>query len=175
MPSGSDKPQAVESRIITVRGWTAILDSDLAQLYGIGTKALLQAVRRNRERFPEDFAVWLSSQEVARLKSQGSITEKQGRGGRRYAPVAFTEQGVAMLSSVLRTPAAIAINIEIMRAFVRLRRAAVVSAQVVELVTELSRRVDDHDAALKSIVRTIQGLIEPPARPRRPIGFVPID
>ena len=97
----------------------------------------------------------------------------KGHGGRRHLPVAFTEQGVAMLSSVLRSSSAIAVNVEIMRAFVRLRRAALVSEQVVELVSELARRIDDHDAALKAIVETIQSLVNAPARRTRPIGFVP--
>jgi len=90
-------------------------------------------------------------------------------------PVAFTEQGVAMLSSVLQSPSAIAVNIEIMRTFVRLRRAALVSEQVVVLISELSRRVDDHDAALKAIVDIVQSLVNAPPHPARSIGFVPID
>jgi len=152
-----------------------LLDGDLADLYGVSTKQLLQAVRRNPVRFPPDFAFQLSKQELAALRSQIVTSKNPGRGGRRYAPLAFTEQGVAMLSSVLRSPAAIAVNVEIMRAFVRLRRAALVSEQVVALVAELSRRVDDHDAALKAIVETIQTLVSAPPAPARRIGFVPID
>jgi hypothetical protein len=153
-----------------------LLDSDLAVLYGVSTKALIQAVRRNRARFPIDFMFQLTDQEVARLRSQIVTSKKPGRGGRRYAPHAFTEQGVAMLSSVLRSPAAVAVNIEIMRAFVRLRRASVVSEKLLSVVAELAQRVDSHDAAIKNLVESIRRLVEPkqPA-PKRPIGFVPLD
>src|SRR5687767_8825910 len=108
-------------RICVVRGHRVMLDADLAELYGVPTKVLLQAVRRNGERFPEDFRFQLEPDESEALRSQFVTSKKTGRGGRRYAPFVFTEQGVAMLSSVLRSPRAIAINIEIMRAFVKLR------------------------------------------------------
>ncbi len=134
-----------------------MLDSDLAALYAVTVKALLQAVRRNRRRFPSDFMFPLTNQEVANLRSQivtSKLTEK--RGGRRYQVHAFTEQGVAMLSSVLRSETAVRVNIEIMRAFVRLRRAAIVSAQVMALVEDLSKRVDVHDAVITDIVESIR-------------------
>lgn len=166
---------AIEARIQTLRGQPVLLDSDLAALYGVSTKALLQAIRRNRRRFPPDFVFVLSGQEVTRLRSQIVTSKRRGRGGRRYAPYAFTEQGVAMLSSVLRSSTAIAVNIEIMRAFVRLRRASVVSEKLMSVVTELAQRVDSHDAAIKSLVETIRRLVgEGPPRATRPIGFVPI-
>jgi DNA-binding PadR family transcriptional regulator len=117
-----------------------------------------------------------TNQELANLKSQFVISSfRSSHGGRRHKPFAFTEQGVAMLSSVLRSPAAIAVNIEIMRAFVRLRRAALVSEQVVGLIAELAKRVDDHDAAIKDIIETIRTLIDAPKPSQRAIGFVPID
>jgi hypothetical protein len=130
---------AIDVRIHSVRGTAVMLDSDLAALYQVSVKALLQAVRRNRKRFPADFMFPLSAQEVTRLRSQ-IVTSKpvEGRGGRRYQLHAFTEQGVAMLSSVLRSEAAVRVNIEIMRAFVRLRRAAIASEQVMALVEDLS-------------------------------------
>lgn len=114
---------------------------DLAVLYGVSTKALLQAIRRNRNRFPSDFMFHLTNQEVTNLRSQ-IVTSSlaRGYGGRRYRPSVFTEQGVAMLSSVLRSETAVRVNIEIMRAFVRLRSAAIVSAQVVALIEDLSNR-----------------------------------
>lgn len=167
---------AIDERILTLRGQRVLLDSDLATLYGVPTGTLLQAVRRNPSRFPADFLFRLSNQEVTRLRSQIVISNVQRRGGRRYVPFAFTEQGVAMLSSILRSPAAISVNIEIMRAFVRLRRAAVVSEKVIGLISELSKRVDAHDSAIKGIIDTIRTLVaDPPPRPKRRIGFVPID
>ena len=175
------KPQAtgvatIEQRIRTLRGQAVLLDSDLALLYGVSTKALIQAVRRNRLRFPDDFMFVLTNQEVARLRSQIVTSKRPGRGGRRYAPHAFTEQGVAMLSSVLRSSAAVSVNIEIMRAFVRLRRASVVSEKLLSVVAELAQRVDAHDSAIKSLIESIRRLVEPaPPRRKRPIGFVPIE
>jgi ORF6N domain len=167
---------AIEERILTLRGRKVLLDSDLAALYGVSTGALMQGVRRNRARFPADFVFQLSNQELANLKSQFVISSfRSSHGGRRHKPFAFTEQGVAMLSSVLRSSAAIAVNIEIMRVFVRLRRAALMSEQVVGLIAELSKRVDDHDAAIKELVETIRTLIDSPKQSRRAIGFVPID
>jgi hypothetical protein len=108
----------IHSRILTIRSLRILLDADLAQLYGIETRALVQAVRRNVARFPEDFMFELTPQEFTDLKSQ-SVISSGGHGGRRTAPLAFTEQGVAMLSSVLNSPRALAVNIEIMRTFVR--------------------------------------------------------
>ena len=176
MSAASAVVAAIEERILTLRGQKVLLDSDLAALYGVSTKVFLQAVRRNRLRFPIDFTFQLTIQEVTNLRSQFVTSSlRPAHGGRRFRPYAFTEQGVAMLSSVLRSRAAIAVNIEIMRAFVRLRRAALLSQQVVGLIAELSRRVDDHDAAIKDLVETIQALIAPPKQSRRAIGFVPID
>lgn len=176
MPPVSTDVAAIDERILTLRGQRVLLDSDLATLYGVSTKSLLQAVRRNRIRFPADFAFRVSNQELTRLRSQIVTSNGGGRGGRRYVPHAFTEQGVAMLSSVLRSRAAISVNIEIMRAFVRLRRAAVVSNKVIGLISELSKRVDTHDSAIKGIIETIRTLVADPApRPKRRIGFVPID
>ena len=176
VPSVSLAAAAIEERVLTLRGQAVLLDSDLAALYCVSTKRLLEALRRNRRRFPSDFVFQLSNQELAILRSQIATSSlERAHGGRRFRPFAFTEQGVAMLSSVLRSPAAVRVNIEIMRVFVRLRRAALVSEQVVGLVTELAKRVDDHDAALKDIIETIRTLIDAPRPSRRAIGFVPID
>jgi hypothetical protein len=109
--------EQIESRLHVIRGQRVILDSDIAELYGVPTKALNQAVERNRERFPDDFTFLLAPHEVTNLKSQ-SVTSSSGHGGRRKPPRAFTEQGVAMLSSVLRSETAVRVNIAIMRAFV---------------------------------------------------------
>jgi hypothetical protein len=110
---------AIESKIYTIRGQKVILDHDLAELYGVSTKALKQAVKRNLERFPSDFMLLLTYQEVANLRSQFVTSSSSEWGGTRYRPMAFSEQGVAMLSSVLRSNRAVQVNIEIMRAFVR--------------------------------------------------------
>lgn len=150
-----------------------LLDSDLADLYGVAPGALLQAVRRNQERFPDDFMFQLTNQELSILKSQLVISSLQPRhGGRRVRPYAFTEQGVAMLSSVLRSPVAMQVNIEIMRAFVRLRRAALFSRELMRLIEDLSTRVDSHDEAIAELVESIRQLTESPPEARtRPIGF----
>ncbi len=131
-----------------------MLDADLADLYGVPTKVLLQAVRRNAERFPEDFLFQLSNQELRDLRSQ-FVTSSWG--GRRTAPYVFTEQGVAMLSAVLRSPRAIAVNIEIMRAFVRLREVLAtnkaLARQFAALEARIDRRLADQDQAIVEISR----------------------
>jgi hypothetical protein len=171
MKSVSRAPE-IDTRIRTIRGVSVILDSDLAELYGVGTRTLLQAVRRNRKRFPPDFMFQLTDQDLTNLRSQ-SVTSSlaPGYGGRRYLPWVFTEQGVAMVSSVLRRVTAISVNIDIMRAFVRLRRAALASSRLLALIDDLSKRVDSHDAAISDIVESIRQLVEPPAKRSRPIGF----
>jgi len=150
-----------------------MLDSDLAALYGVATGVLLQAVRRNRKRFPSDFMFALTDQEFTNLRSQIVISSlSRTYGGRRYRPWVFTEQGVAMLSSVLRSDTAVRVNIQIMRAFVRLRRAAVASDKVMALVEDLSKRVDAHEGVIADIVESIRQMVEAPAQGgSRPIGF----
>ncbi|MFO1503246.1 MAG: ORF6N domain-containing protein [Steroidobacteraceae bacterium] len=163
----------LETRIVSIRGLSVLFDSNLALLYGVSTKALLQAVRRNPECFPSDFMFQLSNQEVGVLRSQ-TVTSKRAerRGGRRNPPYAFTEQGVAMLSSVLRSETAVRVNVEIMRAFVRLRRASLLSAEIMKLVEDLSERVDAHDQVIGDIVDSIRQLAALPPRERSsPIGF----
>ena len=163
----------LESRIVTIRGLSVLLDSDLALLYGVETKVLLQAMRRNRDRFPADFAFQLTNQEVTVLRSQ-FVTSSLGtrHGGRRFRPHAFTEQGVAMPSSILHGPTAIKVNISIMRAFVRLRRAGLISGELMKLIEDLSKRVDSHDQVIGELVEAIRQLAAPAPAPRsRPIGF----
>jgi ORF6N domain len=163
----------LETRIVSIRGLSVLLDADLAVLYGVSTKALLQAVRRNPERFPSDFMFQLSNQELGILRSQ-FVTSRSanGHGGRRALPYAFTEQGVAMLSSVLRSETAVRVNVEIMRAFVRLRRASLLSTEIMKLVEDLSNRVDSHDQVIGDIVESIRQLaVLPPRERSRPIGF----
>ncbi len=167
----SAKPDmSANFRILTLRHQRVLLDADLAVLYGVATKVLLQAIRRNPERFPEDFMFQLNNQEFADLRSQ-IVTSN--RGGRRYLPYAFTEQGVAMLSSVLHSPRAIAINIEIMRAFVRLRAMASTNKELAGKLNELERKLSSHDQAIAGILDAIRRLMAPPPQPRkRSIGFI---
>jgi len=146
-----------------------MLDADLAPLYGVPTRALIQAVRRNPERFPADFMFRLATVEAAALRSQ-TVISNVGRGGRRYLPYAFTEQGVAMLSSVLRSQRAIRVNVEMMRAFVRLRRMLVSHDELAQKVTTLERR---YDGQFKVVFEAIRKLMAPPAGQHGTIGFRP--
>jgi hypothetical protein len=152
-----------------------MLDADLSRLYAVTTSALLQAVRRNAARFPEDFCFQLAIHEWEVLRSQ-SVISKEGAGGRRYLPFVFTEQGVAMLSSVLRSDSAIAVNIEIMRTFVRLREALSSNKQLAKQFALLESRIDnklrDQDRAIADILDVIRKLMEVPVKPKRRIGFL---
>jgi len=142
-----------------------VLDFDLAALYGVEAKALKQAVRRNLERFPPDFMFELSERDFEVLKRQFGTSRW---GGRRYRPYAFTEQGVAMLSSVLRSRRAVLVNIEIMRAFVRLRAMLASHDDLARKLAALERK---YDAQFKVVFDAIRQLMEPPPPARRPIGF----
>jgi hypothetical protein len=160
----------IEKRIFGVRNRQVMLDQDLADLYGVETKRLIEQVKRNLERFPQDFMFQLNKEEAAALRSQ-LATSNTGRGGRRYAPYVFTEQGVAMLSSVLRSKRAIAVNIEIMRAFVEMRRIASSYAVIEERLEEIERGVGEHDKQLEQIFTALRQLIAPPPQSKHPIGF----
>jgi hypothetical protein len=168
----------IRAKVLTLRGQQVLLDADLAALYGVETKRPVEQVKRNAERFPEDFMFQLSVQESESLRSQ-SATSKSRRGGRRTAPYAFTEQGVAMLSSVLRSSQAVAANIEIMRTFVALRRMADGHAQLARRLDELEREMhdkfDEHDEHFVMIVETLRQLTRPTPASRRRIGFAPPD
>lgn len=158
--------------IMLVRGHKVLLDSDLAALYGVETKVLLQAVKRNLGRFPEDFMLHLTADEWPALRSQ-SVTLKTGRGQhRKYLPYVFTEQGVAMLSSVLNSDRAIAVNIEIMRAFVRMRELLASNKALAQQLKKLERKVSTHDAEIVSLLDAIRELMNPPDPSPRSIGFV---
>ena len=150
-----------------VRRQKVILDCDLAALYGVVTKVLLQAVKRNKERFPADFMFQLSKREWSNLRSQ--IVTSSSWGGRRSAPYAFTEQGVAMLSSVLRSRRAVAVNVEIMRAFVRLRRMLVEHEDLAKRLDELESRCDEN---FRTVFDAIRSLINPATQPRKRIGYL---
>ena len=172
----------IGSRIFVLRGQRVMLDSDLAELYGVQTKVLVQAVKRNLERFPMDFMFQLEKQDLAVLRSQ-FVTSSSTHGGRRTAPYAFTEQGVAMRLSVLNSPRAIAINIEIMRTFVRIRELANTQGELAERLNELEEKIEAQAlqqdnfahhtrAQLKQVFEAIRQLMTPPVPSKRPIGFV---
>jgi hypothetical protein len=164
--------ERITHSILLLRGQRVLLDTDLAKLYGAETRVLVQAVKRNLGRFPEDFMFQLDTEEVIALRSQ-SVISNAGRGGRRYAPYAFTEQGVAMLSSVLSSPQAISVNIEIMRAFVRLREMLASNKELAAKLTELERKLKTHDQAIAGIFDAIRQLMAPPPAPKKQsIGFV---
>jgi ORF6N domain len=161
---------AIGKRIFVARERQVMLDEDLADLYGVETKRLVEQVKRNLERFPEDFMFQLDKQEAAALRSQ-IATSSTGRGGRRYSPYVFTEQGVAMLSSVLRSKRAIAVNIEIMRAFVELRRVAGSYAGIEKRLEQIEGGMGDHDDQLEQIFNALRQLMAPPPNSKRPVGF----
>lgn len=166
-PKAEISLEQVELSILTLRSERVMLDADLAELYQVETKKLLQAVRRNAERFPGDFMFQLTPDEWESLRSQ-FVTSK-GRGGRQYRPYAFTEQGVAMLSSVLRSPRAIRANIEIMRAFVRLRRIVESREDLARKLIELEKKYDRRSAVVFEAIRQL--MAEPPDGPAERIGF----
>lgn len=157
----------VERRIFLIRGHRVMLDSDLARLYGVSTGRLNQQVRRNLTRFPPDFMLQLTPDEVESLRLQNVIS-KRSRGGRRYAPLVFTEQGVAMLSSVLNSERAVQVNIAIMRAFVRLREMLATHKDLARRLNEMERK---YDAQFKVVFEAIRELMTPPTPPRRQVGF----
>ncbi len=167
VPSSAER---VDHFILVVRRQRVLLDADLAALYGVETRVLLQAVRRNSERFPPDFMFELSAVEWTALRSQ-FVTSTPRRGGRRYAPHAFTEQGVAMLSSVLNSDRAIAVNIEIMRSFVRIRRLLEADKSLARKFERLERKLASHDQAIVGILAAIRQLMNPRVSKRRGIGF----
>jgi hypothetical protein len=155
----------VEHKIPLIRGHKVMLDADLAVLYGIETRALNQAVKRNLKRFPNDFMFQLSETDAAALRSQSVISK---RGGRRYQPYAFTEQEVAMLSSVLSSERAILVNIAIMRAFVKLRQLLSTHADLARKLEEMEKR---YDHQFKAVFEAIHQLMLPPTKTVKPIGF----
>jgi hypothetical protein len=172
MPRAKKRSIVLEAHIATsillIRGQKVILDGVLATLYKVEGRALIQAVKRNIDRFPPDFMFQLDKQEVARLRSQIVISNRHG--GRRYAPYAFTEQGVAMLSSVLRSKRAVLVNVEIMRTFVRLRQILTSNAELARRLAELENK---YDRQFKVVFDAIRELMEPPSlNLRPPIGFV---
>jgi ORF6N domain len=161
--------ESISKRILHLRGQKVMLSQDLAALYGVPVRALNQAVKRHASRFPSDFVFQLTSEEFQILKSQ-FVTSSWG-GLRRALPYAFTEQGVAMLSSVLNSERAVRVNIAIMRAFVKLRATLETNRELARKFEQLERRVGKHDQEIGAILEAIRQLMAPPEKPRRQIGF----
>lgn len=160
-------PEVIESKIYLIRGQKIMIDFDLSALYGVTTKSLNQAVKRNLKRFPNDFMFRLSREETDSLRSQ-NVTSNDSRGGRRYLPYAFTEQGVAMLSSVLNSDRAIQVNIEIMRTFTKLR---LMLSEHKDILRKIENMEAKYDKKFRIIFETLRKMLNPPEPPRKQIGF----
>jgi hypothetical protein len=158
----------VDSRILHLRNHKVILDSDLAQLYGVSVKRLNEQVKRNRERFPKDFLFRLTAKEHESLRSQNATSK---RGGRRFLPYAFTEHGAIMAATVLNSERAIEMSVFVVRAFVRLRETIATNRQIAGKLEELESRLEKHDTAIQDIIDAIKELMSPEVPPRRKIGF----
>jgi hypothetical protein len=163
------QPEQVEQAILLIRGQRVMLDRDLAALYGVETKNLNKAVRRNLDRFPADFMFQLTAEESESLRFQFG-TLKRGQHS-KYPARVFTQEGVAMLSSVLRSPRAVQVNIAIMRVFVRLRETLALHKDLAHKLAELERKIEGHDASIHNLFDAIRQLMTPPEKPRREIGF----
>ena len=164
--------ERIERSILLIRGQKVMLDHDLADLYGVETKNLNKAEKRNLDRFPTDFMFQLSAEETEALRFQIGTSNSTHRGGRRYLPYVFTEQGVAMLSSVLRSKRAVLVNIAIMRAFVRLREILGTHKDLARRLDELEKKVGQQDDKIHAVFEAIRQLMAPPPAPKkRRIGF----
>lgn len=161
---------SVDSRILVLREQKVILDSDLAELYGVPVKRLNEQVKRNQERFPADFMFRLSAEESQSLRSQ-MATSKTGRGGRRYPPYAFTEHGAIMAATVLNSERAVEMSVFVVRAFVRLREMLATNRQLASKIDELEQRLDTHDASIQELIEAIRELMAPDPATGRKIGF----
>ncbi len=159
--------EIIQNKIFLIRGKKVMLDSDLAELYGVPTKSLNLAIKRNITRFPDDFMFRLTRAETKSLRFQIE-TSKKGRGGRRYLPYVFTQEGIAMLSSVLHSERAIQVNIQIMRAFVKLRELMASHKKLKEKIETMEKK---YNYQFKIVFDAIKRLLEPPEKPKNPIGF----
>jgi len=166
-------PEVIEKRIYVIRGNKVMLDSDLAELYGVETRSLVQGLKRNLDRFPEDFMFQLTREELELWRSQIVISNPAARMGLRRPPYAFTEQGVAMLSSVLRSDRAVKVNIAIMRAFARLRELLALHKDLARQIEALERKDAEHDDRFRIVFEAIHELAADTPKPRRRIGFKP--
>jgi len=169
--SKSSLAVSVDSRILVVRQQKVILDTDLAELYGVPVKRLNEQVKRNRERFPSDFMFRLTDEEQESLRSQNA-TSKSGRGGRRYAPYAFTEHGAIMAATVLNSEQAVEMSVFVVRAFVRLREMLASNEKLAAKIDELEQRLDTHDASIQDLIEAIRQMMLPEPATGRKIGCV---
>ena len=160
----------VDSRILVLRGQRVILDSHLAELYGVTVKRLNEQIKRNGRRFPADFMLRLTRSELEFLRSQNA-TSNSGRGGRRYRPFAFTEHGAIMAATVLNSERATKMSIFVVRAFVRMREALAANQEILSKLSQIERRLENHDVDIQQLVEAIRRLMAPPARSGRRIGF----
>jgi hypothetical protein len=166
--------ELIEQNIFTIRGQKVMLDFHLARLYGVPTKSLNLAVKRNSSRFPEDFVFQLTTDEFGQVKAAMRFqfeTSNTGRGGRRYLPYAFTEHGTIMAASVLNSPKAVEASIYVVRAFVKLRRFLASHAEIAHKLAELEQRIGTHDSHIQAIIKALRQLMAPPKKPRHKIGF----
>ncbi len=163
--------QLIEQRIYFVRDHRVMLSPDLADLYQVNTRALVQAVKRNRDRFPRDFMFQLNKREVERLSRSQSVILKRGQ-NIKYAPYAFTEQRVAMLSAVLRSNRAVQVSIAIVRVLIRLREILANHTELADKIKSLEGKYEQHDEELKAVFDAIRGLLDAPEGPKRRIGFI---
>jgi len=164
----------IEDQIYTVRGKRVMLDADLARLYGVTTRRLNEQVRRNADRFPDDFAFQLTNQELAILMSQNATSSEApgGHGGRRKRPLVFTEHGAIMAASVLNSPRAVEVSVFVVRAFVKLRELSMAHKEIRQKLDELEHKVAGHDQAIAGLISAIRELMTPPEpKKKRPIGF----
>ncbi len=172
MPKNAVSPIAIHDQIYLIRGRRVMLDFELAALYGVTTSAFNQAVGRKLERFPDDFMFQLKREEFVDLISQSVISKSEGRGGRRKMPYAFTEQGVAMLSSVLNSARAVEVNIAIMRVFVKVKQTLLDTAELALKMEQLERAVAEHNGQIDILFKAINELLAPPEPKKKyPLGF----
>jgi phage regulator Rha-like protein len=163
--------ERVERTILVLRGRRVILDSDLAALYGVTVSRLNEQVKRNIERFPDDFGFQLTREEFEALRSQIAISKTERRGGRQYLPYAFTEHGAVMSASVLNSPKAVEMSVEVVRAFVRLRGFLASHRQLAAKLEELEKKIASHDKNIVTLFDAVRSLMATPEKPKRRIGF----
>lgn len=160
--------ERIEQKIYVIRGERVMLDSDLAEIYGVETRVFNQAVKRNLNRFPEDFMFQLTEEEHEVLRSQ-IVISKTGRGGRRYLPYVFTEHGAIMAANILNSEKAVTASVQVVRAFVKLRQILIKNADLAKKLEEMEKK---YDSQFKIVFQAIRQLMTPPDKPQRKIGFV---
>lgn len=162
----------VESRIFVIRGRKVILDTDLAEIYGVAVKRLNEQVKRNEERFPSDFVFRINAELLrSQFATSNKAKDRTGRGGRRYRPFVFTEHGAVMAATVLNSKKAVQMSIFVVRAFVRMREGLATNHKMIAKLSELERRVGSHDSDIEEIVAALREMMKPPTSPGRRIGF----